>query len=57
MPKFKTGESRNQMVLFPETINEYIPEGHQPFQGSTSISPSKCVIRYKIIIFFGGIIC
>ena len=28
MPKFKTGESRNQMVLFPETINDYIPEGH-----------------------------
>jgi transposase len=28
MPKFKAGESRNQMVLFPETINEYIPEGH-----------------------------
>jgi len=28
MPKFKPGESRNQMVLFPETINDYIPEGH-----------------------------
>ncbi len=28
MPRFKTGESRNQMVLFPETINDYIPEGH-----------------------------
>ena len=28
MPGFKAGESRNQMVLFPETINEYIPEGH-----------------------------
>ena len=28
MPRFKAGESRNQMVLFPETINDYIPEGH-----------------------------
>lgn len=28
MPKFKAGESRNQMVLFPETINHYISEGH-----------------------------
>ena len=28
MPKFKTGESRNQMVLFPEMINDYIPESH-----------------------------
>ncbi len=28
MPRFKAGESRNQMVLFPETINEYIPDGH-----------------------------
>ncbi len=28
MPQFKNGESRNQMVLFPETINDYIPEGH-----------------------------
>jgi transposase len=28
MPKFKAGESRNQMVLFPETINDYIPEDH-----------------------------
>jgi len=28
MPKFKAGESRNQMVFFPETINDYIPEGH-----------------------------
>ncbi len=28
MPRFKIGESRNQMVLFPETINDYIPEGH-----------------------------
>ncbi len=28
MLKFKAGESRNQMVFFPETINDYIPEGH-----------------------------
>jgi len=28
MPRFKAGESRNQMVLFPETINDYIPEDH-----------------------------
>ena len=28
MPRFKAGESRNQMVLFPETINDYIPDGH-----------------------------
>jgi len=28
MPRFKAGESKNQMVLFPETINDYIPEGH-----------------------------
>jgi transposase len=28
MPRFKAGESRNQMVFFPETINDYIPEGH-----------------------------
>ncbi len=28
MLKFKAGESRNQMVLFPETINDYIPDGH-----------------------------
>ncbi len=28
MLKFKTGESRNQMVLFPETINDYVPEAH-----------------------------
>lgn len=28
MPGFKTGESGNQMVLFPETINAYIPDGH-----------------------------
>ena len=28
MPRFKAGESRNQMEKFPETINEYIPEGH-----------------------------
>jgi transposase len=28
MPKFKTGESRNQMVLFPAMINDYISEGH-----------------------------
>ena len=28
MPKFKAGESINQMVLFPETINDYLPEGH-----------------------------
>jgi transposase len=28
MPRFKAGESRNQMILFPETINDYIPEDH-----------------------------
>lgn len=28
MPRFKTGESRDQIVLFPETINDYIPENH-----------------------------
>lgn len=28
MPKFKAGESINQMVLFPETINDYLPEDH-----------------------------
>jgi len=28
MSIFKAGESRNQMVLFPETINDYIPDGH-----------------------------
>ena len=28
MPRFKAGESRNQMILFPETINDYIPDGH-----------------------------
>lgn len=28
MPKFKVGESRNQMVFFPETINDYILEGY-----------------------------
>ena len=28
MPRFKAGESKNQMVLFPETINDYIPDGH-----------------------------
>ncbi len=28
MPKFKSGESRNQMLLFPETISDYIPEDH-----------------------------
>ncbi|MBU1052299.1 MAG: hypothetical protein KKC46_00535 [Proteobacteria bacterium] len=28
MPKFKVGESITQMVLFPETINDYLPEGH-----------------------------
>jgi transposase len=28
MPMFKDSESRNQMLLFPETINEYIPDGH-----------------------------
>ena len=26
--KFKSGESRNQMVFFPESINDYIPENH-----------------------------
>lgn len=28
MLNFKTGESRDQMTLFPESINDYIPEGH-----------------------------
>lgn len=28
MPKFKNGESRNQIILFPEAINDYIPESH-----------------------------
>lgn len=28
MVKFKRGESRNQMVFFPESINDYIPENH-----------------------------
>ena len=28
MIKFKSGESRNQMVFFPESINNYIPENH-----------------------------
>ncbi|SDU46014.1 hypothetical protein SAMN04487931_10965 [Desulfobacula phenolica] len=28
MPRFKAGESRDQMVFFPEAINDYIPEGH-----------------------------
>ncbi len=28
MPKFKSGESRNQIALFPPTIDEYIPEDH-----------------------------
>ncbi len=28
MGKFKRGESRNQMVFFPESINDYIPENH-----------------------------
>jgi len=28
MPKFKTGEPRDQVALFPETINDYLPEGH-----------------------------
>ena len=28
MPKFKSGESKNQMVLFPETINDYISDDH-----------------------------
>ncbi len=28
MLNFKTGESRNQMMLFPESINDYIPEDH-----------------------------
>ena len=28
MPRFKSGESRDQMLLFPETISDYIPEDH-----------------------------
>ena len=28
MLNFKSGESRNQMVFFPESINDYIPENH-----------------------------
>lgn len=28
MPKFKTGEARNQITLFPQSINEYIPDNH-----------------------------
>lgn len=28
MPKFKSGESRNQIALFPPTIDEYISEDH-----------------------------
>ena len=28
MPKFKAGEARNQILLFPDTINDYIPENH-----------------------------
>jgi len=28
MPRFKSGESRDQMLLFPETISDYIPEAH-----------------------------
>ena len=28
MLNFKTGESRNQMMFFPESINDYIPEDH-----------------------------
>ena len=28
MLSFKTGESRNQMIFFPESINDYIPEDH-----------------------------
>ena len=28
MPRFKSGESRDQMLLFPETISDYIPKDH-----------------------------
>ena len=28
MIKFKTGESRNQAVLFPSRIEDYLPVGH-----------------------------
>jgi len=28
MLNFKTGESRDQMMFFSESINDYIPEDH-----------------------------
>lgn len=28
MKRFKTGESRNQMVLFPQSLDDYLPDNH-----------------------------
>jgi len=50
MPKFKTGEARNQIVLFPKTINEYIPNNHLSklvFQIVSSLDLSNIINKFS----------
>jgi DNA-binding MarR family transcriptional regulator len=57
MTQFKAGESRDQMVFFPEAINDYISEGHlSKFVFSIVSNPNRDTSflfqEIIIIIFF-----